>query len=284
MIFANENTLTNSTTRKRSLTAAALVDRTASYPSDPALVMAPHNYMLCTTRQALPNKPDLRKRRRVQFQPSTSSSAMVHERVHPVESLLHLPQDHKNELWVQNDDIQSSMSHIRRTFQRQDKDSNMVLPTYGKALFDTYIACCNDSKDNEGIPESISARQLELLGATGARGVPCSDDHHSSSLPLRGLESCAIPQLSAKRSKQRRENIANIVAIHQRIKSLRIPGDDFAGSNMLRSVAEQLSRPSRKFAQAMGIGDSLAALTEYTNEMEPVATTTSLESKASRAA
>ena len=189
-----------------------------------------------------------RKRRRVRFH--SKDDEVVCPEIRHVESFSNLPQDHKNELWLQNEDLESSMNAIRKTFHRQDSDTDKVPPVYGQALFATYLACCNDSPDSDDLPVTLSAEQLEKLSTE--RG-------HCARTYLRGLESCALPELAAKRSKQRKDNIANVVAIDQRVRLLGIP----EGPELVQQVAEQLSRPSRKFAQAMGIGDSLAALREY---------------------
>lgn len=197
-----------------------------------------------------------RKRTRVCFQSapepvkSTYASFKIEPKVHYIESLVNLPQEQKNALWVQDTDIHECMNTIRKTCQNERKNSAATCSTYGKTLTDVYIACCNDSKGkDEEIPHSIASNELEVLG-TGSRGLEC----------------CVVPELSAKRSQLRKKNIRGVLAIHHRLRPVRILGGDDVANAMLRSVAERLSRPSRKFARALGIGDSLAALIEYTNE------------------
>lgn len=182
-----------------------------------------------------------RKRRRVRFGLNDERVEVVH--MYETDSFDNsIPQKLKSQLWVQRQDIESSLKSIKKQCL-DSKNNNKELPLYEEALCATYLACHDDVNGPEGhVPCSLRPCYLELLGTV--RG------------DNRGLESCVVPSLGLLRKKNKSETVRNLVALHQRLKG--VPGE----SDILRSVAQELSRPSRKFAHAMGIGDALAGLWE----------------------
>ncbi|KAL7566028.1 hypothetical protein ACA910_011045 [Epithemia clementina (nom. ined.)] len=186
-----------------------------------------------------------RKRRRVRFCADGDDDDLKVERVvHEIDSRESLSKKLKSELWVQRQDLELSVSNIRRQFHQNDSKSGREFPLYGEALCVAYVACCEDSSDQEGrVPSGLSPGLLELLGTE--RGES------------RGLESCAIPSLAVVRNQKRRESVRNVVALHKLLRG--IPDE----LDLIRLVAEDMSRPARKFAHAMGIGDAVAGFQAY---------------------
>ena len=180
-----------------------------------------------------------RKRRRVQIQESNT--------FHPPSE--HPVLEEKPNLWYSQEDFTMTLLTMKKAIRRmKDGSSDWVLPTYGETLASTYFACCADSESSvsAGIPSTITPNQLEMLGI--GRG-----DH-------RGMETCALPDLAAERSQKRREIIQNVVFLGKTLSGVR-ERDEF-----IRSISEQLTAPSRKFAQAMGISDTLSALATYAED------------------
>ena len=182
-----------------------------------------------------------RKRRRVR----------IHEdhQVHPPSH--HGILEDKTNLWYTQEDFALTLLSMRKVIQRvQCGLEDQTLPVYGETLASTYLACCADteSSSSAAIPRSITPMHLELLGV--ARG------------DNRGMETCALPDLAAERSQKRREIIQSIVFLGRNLKGAAASQTE----ECLRSVSEQLTAPSRKFAQAMGISDTLSALTAYAED------------------
>ena len=203
-----------------------------------------------------------RKRQRVQFE-SDSDQRLI-TRVCEVESSANFPIHVKAQLWVQSKELEALVSSIQTEFLQSTTSNSNVdeydgsnvrwnpeRPIYGEALCATYFACCEDTTESEGrVPVSLSPGYVELLGK--GRGNN------------RGLESFAFPTLSTIRSQKRRENVKNVVSL---CRILRRGNTDSASaavdhSTVLGSVAQDLSRPSRKFAHAMGLADALAIFVE----------------------
>lgn len=195
-------------------------------------------------------------RRRVQIQ-------AVHTSEHPPPAHHHGVLDEKPSLWYTQEDFSLTLQSMKEAIQslKQVESESHVASTaadgasnelgsrlslYGESLASTYLACCvdSDSSVSSSIPASITPSHLERLGTT-ARG-----DH-------RGMETCALPDLAAERNLKRREIIRNVVFLNRTLHGVT------RREEFVRSLSEQMTAPSRKFAQAMGISDTLSALATY---------------------
>ena len=228
--------------------------------------------------------PPPRKRQRLE---TTTTKRLQKRRVqiHPTKTFHEPPVEHetvlaenKRDLWYSQEDFNSTLMNMRKaikTAQRlqcsnnnnqsdfgsstieEDKEGKehyavaSALPLYGESLACTYLACCVDtSSGTNSLPSSITQVHLEQLGA--------------SNVVVRGMETAALPDLAAERSQKRREIIQNVVLVH---KSLALaPQQHDQREECVRSISEQWTAPSRKFAQAMGLSDTFAALRTYAED------------------
>jgi hypothetical protein len=180
-----------------------------------------------------------KKRRRVQIQ-EPAVNLTVPPSGHPV-------LDDKLNLWYSKEDFRVTLLFMRRACKHQLDPPNDQLPLYGETLAATYLACCVDSDSStDEIPRSITPSQLQLLGTSGG-------DH-------RGMEACALLDLAAERSQKRRAIIQGIVSFGKSMSG-------YSGhEEVVRSIYEQMTLPSRKFAQTLGISDTLSALATYSED------------------
>ena len=74
------------------------------------------------------------------------------------------------------------------------------------------------------------------------------------------METCVRPSLAVQRNQKRRQIIQNMVGLGKSLQG--VPHRE----EFLRCISEQLTAPSRKFAQALGISDTLSALVAYAED------------------
>mmetsp|Transcript_5982 Transcript_5982/g.11759 ORF Transcript_5982/g.11759 Transcript_5982/m.11759 type:complete len:310 (+) Transcript_5982:152-1081(+) len=206
-----------------------------------------------TTHQ--PSNKPRKQRRRVQIQEDQTTEH------HPPSEHSSVLDENPN-LWYTKEDFTLTLQSMKNAIQSlKERSDDCSLPIYGETLASTYLACCVDSNSSVSscIPTTITPMQLEMLSI--GRG-----DH-------RGMETCALPDLAAERSQKRREIIQNVVFLNRTLSGV-TERDEF-----VRSVSEQLTAPSRKFAQAMGISDTLSALATYAEEGSSNATSMSTPSQ-----
>ena len=171
--------------------------------------------------------------------------------VHPVESLVNLPQDDQRNLWVDQRDLQASLQGIRSTLQESTKSP------FSHTVAHIYQACQTDghSKNQQGIPASIAPTHLEQLALDGISNGPSG----------RGLESHVVESLALLRKQARRSHVRQVVTLSKHLSERARQESDSSFSlpsaeECLQQIAAQSSSPSRKFAQTMGLGDALAAM------------------------
>ena len=178
------------------------------------------------------DKPSsVRKRGRVQIRET-------HTLFHPP------PQDYpvlneKPNLWYTPEDFSSTISTMKKVLLNPGDHE-----LYGAMLALTYQACCDGSGSAALLPDSITPVQLELLGTSNHRG----------------METCVRPSLAVQRNQKRRQIIQNMVGLGKSLQG--VPHRE----EFLRCISEQLTAPSRKFAQALGISDTLSALVAYAED------------------
>lgn len=180
-----------------------------------------------------------KRRRRVQIHKKEIAAS------HPPSP--HSVLDEKQDLWYSQEDFTSTIATMKQTCKNMKETSDASLPVYGETLASTYLACCLDTNSSSTeIPHTITPGQMERLGI--GRG------------DQRGMETCVLPRLAFERNQKRREVIRNVVLLGHTLRG------STDSAEFLRSLAEEMSLPSRKFAQAMGLSDTLSAVAAYSEE------------------
>jgi len=131
---------------------------------------------------------------------------------------------------------------------------------YSGAIESSFIACCLDAIEDSALPEECAGY---LTHASQSRkGSHSSEDMEC----LRGLEKVVVPLFGMESSRRRKEAISHVILAQYALQGI---NSSSHRSELLREISEAQSRPSRKFAKALGGVDAMSALQTYQESQDP---------------
>jgi hypothetical protein len=208
--------------------------------------------MSSTTTTATVTTPanNPRKRRRVAFE-EDPFTRQVKLHVLEVESSRSMTAEEKAELWFQkeSEELSALASMSSTVADSQLEDSKNSFAVYMEVLARTYLACCEDNNGSD-VDNSTLLLEPEHMAVLGI----CHGD-------TRGLEGCTLPAVAGDRIRRRIETVRSIVLLHQ---GLKLVGNCEQISEIVKNLSQQLSLPSRRFAEALGFADATSAFLEHT--------------------
>jgi hypothetical protein len=131
---------------------------------------------------------------------------------------------------------------------------------YAGAIESSFVACCLDPVENSALPEECAGY---LTHASQSRKGACSSEDSEC---LRGLEKVVVPLFGMETSRRRKEAISHVILAQHALQGI---ASSRHRSELLREISEAHSRPSRKFAKALGGVDAMSALHAYQESQNP---------------